>query len=86
MAALRRMPKPTRVEKKQAIEVPLRGRDLGCGAISDYLIDTNIALHGCVGTDAVLAKLAEHESEVLLSALSVAELQGLSAGTLALMR
>ena len=40
-----------------------------------YLIDTNVAIHACDGTDAVLAKLAEHDGEVLLSALSLAELQ-----------
>jgi tRNA(fMet)-specific endonuclease VapC len=40
-----------------------------------YLIDTNIALHARDGTDAVLGKLAEHEGEVLLSALTLAELQ-----------
>jgi tRNA(fMet)-specific endonuclease VapC len=39
-----------------------------------YLIDTNIAIHARDGTDAVLAKLAEHDGEVLLSALSLAEL------------
>ena len=40
-----------------------------------YLIDTNIAIHARDGTDAVLNKLAEHDGEVLLSALSLAELQ-----------
>jgi len=40
-----------------------------------YLIDTNIAIHARDGTDAALAKLAEHDGEVLLSALSLAELQ-----------
>ena len=40
-----------------------------------YLIDTNIATHARDGTDAVLAKLAEHDGEVLLSALNLAELQ-----------
>jgi tRNA(fMet)-specific endonuclease VapC len=40
-----------------------------------YLIDTNIAIHARDGTEAVLAKLAEHDGEVLLSALSLAELQ-----------
>jgi tRNA(fMet)-specific endonuclease VapC len=39
-----------------------------------YLIDTNIAIHARDGTEAVLAKLAEHDGEVLLSALSLAEL------------
>ncbi len=40
-----------------------------------YLIDTNIAIHARDGTDAVLDKLAEHSGAVLLSALSLAELQ-----------
>ena len=40
-----------------------------------YIIDTNVAIHARDGTDAVLAKLAEHDGEVLLSALSLAELQ-----------
>ena len=40
-----------------------------------YLIDTNIAIHARDGVDAVLVKLAEHDGEVLLSALSLAELQ-----------
>ncbi len=40
-----------------------------------YLIDTNIAIHARDGTEAVLAKLAEHDGEILLSALSLAELQ-----------
>ena len=40
-----------------------------------YLIDTNIAIHARDGTDAVLVKLAEHDGAVLLSALSLAELQ-----------
>jgi len=40
-----------------------------------YLIDTNIAIHARDGTDVVLNKLAEHDGEVLLSALSLAELQ-----------
>ena len=40
-----------------------------------YLIATNIAIHARDGTDAVLEKLAEHDGEVLLSALSLAELQ-----------
>jgi tRNA(fMet)-specific endonuclease VapC len=40
-----------------------------------YLIDTNIAIHARDGTDAVLDKLAEHDGEVLLSALSLAELR-----------
>jgi tRNA(fMet)-specific endonuclease VapC len=40
-----------------------------------YLIDTNIAIYARDGVDAVLGKLAEHDGEVLLSALSLAELQ-----------
>jgi len=40
-----------------------------------YLIDTNIAIHARDGADKVLDKLAEHNGEVLLSALSLAELQ-----------
>lgn len=40
-----------------------------------YLIDTNIAIHARDGADPILAKLAEHDGEVLLSALSLAELQ-----------
>jgi tRNA(fMet)-specific endonuclease VapC len=40
-----------------------------------YLIDTNIATYARDGVDAVLGKLAEHDGEVLLSALSLAELQ-----------
>ena len=40
-----------------------------------YLIDTNIAIHARDGKEAVLAKLEEHDGAVLLSALSLAELQ-----------
>ncbi len=40
-----------------------------------YLIDTNIAIHARDGTDRVLDNLAQHDGEVLLSALSLAELQ-----------
>jgi tRNA(fMet)-specific endonuclease VapC len=40
-----------------------------------YLIDTNIEIHARDGTDAVLVKLAEHDGEVLLSVLSLVELQ-----------
>jgi len=40
-----------------------------------YLIDTNIAIHACDGFEPVLAKLGEHEGAVLLSALSLAEMQ-----------
>jgi tRNA(fMet)-specific endonuclease VapC len=40
-----------------------------------YLLDTNIAIHARDGAEPVLNKLAEHEGAVLLSALSLAELQ-----------
>lgn len=40
-----------------------------------YLLDTNVAIHARDGTEAVLDKLAQHEGAILLSALSVAELQ-----------
>lgn len=40
-----------------------------------YLIDTNIAIHARDGTESVLEKLAQHDGAVLLSALSLAELQ-----------
>ena len=40
-----------------------------------YLLDTNIAIHARDGTEKVLDKLAAHDGEVLLSALSMAELQ-----------
>jgi tRNA(fMet)-specific endonuclease VapC len=40
-----------------------------------FLIDINIAIHARDGTDSVLDKLAEHDGEVLLSSLSLAELQ-----------
>lgn len=40
-----------------------------------YLIDTNIAIHARGGTDAVLNRLALHDGDILLSALSLAELQ-----------
>ncbi|MGA7674379.1 MAG: type II toxin-antitoxin system VapC family toxin [Rhizomicrobium sp.] len=40
-----------------------------------YLIDTNIAIHARDGDPAVLDKLAEHKGAVILSALSLAELQ-----------
>lgn len=40
-----------------------------------YLIDTNIAIHARDGAESVLAKLAEHDGAVLLSALSLVELQ-----------
>jgi tRNA(fMet)-specific endonuclease VapC len=40
-----------------------------------YLIDTNIAIHARDGNPQVLDKLAGHDGAVLLSALSLAELQ-----------
>ena len=40
-----------------------------------FLIDTNIAIHASDGHDGVLGKLAEHDGAVLMSALSLAELQ-----------
>lgn len=40
-----------------------------------FLIDANIAIHARDGTDQVLEKLAEHDGAILLSALSLAELQ-----------
>jgi tRNA(fMet)-specific endonuclease VapC len=40
-----------------------------------YLLDTNIAIHARDGTDAVLERLARHAGDVLLSALSLVELQ-----------
>ena len=40
-----------------------------------FLIDTNIAIHARDGTEQVLDRLAEHDGAVLLSALSLAELQ-----------
>ena len=44
-----------------------------------FLIDTNIAIHARDGSERVLDRLAEHDGQVLLSALSLAELQrGLS--------
>lgn len=39
------------------------------------MIDTNVAIFARDGTDSVLARLAEHDGEVVLSALSLAELQ-----------
>jgi tRNA(fMet)-specific endonuclease VapC len=39
------------------------------------MIDTNIAVHARDGTKTVLDKLAEHDGAVLLSALSLVELQ-----------
>lgn len=49
--------------------------DEGARPALAYLIDTNIAIHARDGTEVVLAKLAEHDGAVLLSALSLAELQ-----------
>ena len=40
-----------------------------------FLIDTNIAIHARDGSEPVLDKLAQHSGAVLLSALSLAELQ-----------
>jgi tRNA(fMet)-specific endonuclease VapC len=40
-----------------------------------YLIDTNIAIHARDGNDEVLDKLAEHSGNVVMSALSLVELQ-----------
>ncbi|HEX3863130.1 MAG TPA: type II toxin-antitoxin system VapC family toxin [Stellaceae bacterium] len=40
-----------------------------------YLVDTNIAIHARDGTSSVLDKFVEHDGEILLSALSLAELQ-----------
>jgi tRNA(fMet)-specific endonuclease VapC len=40
-----------------------------------YLIDTNIAIDARDGADPILDKLAQHDGAVLLSALSLAELQ-----------
>lgn len=40
-----------------------------------YLIDTNIAIHARDGTDVILDRLARHDGEVLLSVLSLVELQ-----------
>ena len=40
-----------------------------------YLLDTNIAIHARDGTEAILDRLSRHAGEVLLSALSLAELE-----------
>lgn len=40
-----------------------------------YLIDTNIAIHARDGTEAVLERLARHEGAIIISSLSLAELQ-----------
>jgi tRNA(fMet)-specific endonuclease VapC len=40
-----------------------------------YLVDTNIAIYASEGLEPVLEKFIEHEGMILLSALSLAELQ-----------
>jgi tRNA(fMet)-specific endonuclease VapC len=40
-----------------------------------FLLDTNIAIHARDGTDRVLDQLARHDGAILLSALSLAELE-----------
>ena len=40
-----------------------------------YLVDTNIAIYASEGLEPVLKKFIEHEGMILLSALSLAELQ-----------
>lgn len=40
-----------------------------------YLVDTNIAIYASEGREPVLEKFIEHEGMILLSALSLAELQ-----------
>ena len=40
-----------------------------------YLVDTNIAIYASEGLELVLEKFIEHEGMILLSALSLAELQ-----------
>jgi tRNA(fMet)-specific endonuclease VapC len=40
-----------------------------------FLLDTNIAIHARDGTEEVLERLIEHDGQVLLSALSLAELE-----------
>ncbi len=40
-----------------------------------FLIDTNIAIHACDGEEQVLDQLAAHSGQVVLSALSLVELQ-----------
>lgn len=40
-----------------------------------YMIDTNIAIHARDGSEAVYAKLLDHAGEVMISALSLAEMQ-----------
>lgn len=40
-----------------------------------YLVDTNIVIHARDGTQSVLDKFAEHDSAIVMSSLSLAELQ-----------
>lgn len=40
-----------------------------------YLLDTNIVIHARDGEPAVLARLEQHDGSVILSALSLAELE-----------
>lgn len=40
-----------------------------------YLVDTNIAIHAFEGLEPVLEKFVAHDGRILLSALSLAELQ-----------
>ena len=40
-----------------------------------YFLDTNIAIHVQDGTETVVRRCAEHEGEIFLSALSLAELK-----------
>ena len=40
-----------------------------------YLIDTNIFIHARDGTESVLRKIERHDGAIVLSALSLAELQ-----------
>lgn len=40
-----------------------------------FMIDTNIAIHARDGVEAVLGKLEQHSGDVVMSALSLAEMQ-----------
>jgi tRNA(fMet)-specific endonuclease VapC len=40
-----------------------------------FLIDTNIAIHACDGDERVLDQLAAHSGQIVLSSLSMVELQ-----------
>jgi tRNA(fMet)-specific endonuclease VapC len=40
-----------------------------------YLVDTNIVIHARDGTESVLGKFTEHSGAILISAISLAELQ-----------